>query len=127
MPILEKKKRLKPILKDTVSRLFLFKTKPEIFGKGKRTKKCYKSRSCDDTCETNDDVCKNKITKKNILTNKDNKTYYIDYLIDELIRKTDGIDLITKKMNLLSDMDVAVSKDEIVFPDDLFEYQETDL
>ena len=98
-----------------VSRLFLFKTNLKFLVKGKRTKKCYKSRSCDDTCETNDDVCKNKITK-NILTNKDNKTYYIDYLIDELIRKTDGIDLITKKMNLLSDMDVAVSKDEIVFP-----------
>ena len=37
------------------------------------------------------------------------------------------MDLITKKLNMLSEMDVTISKDEIVFPDDLFEYQETDL
>ena len=35
--------------------------------------------------------------------------------------------MITKKINLLSELDVALTKDEILFPDDLFEYQEMDL
>ena len=50
MPIKVKKGKLNKIIGNIVNTLFLFKQKPEIFA-AKKTKKCYKLRTCDEICQ----------------------------------------------------------------------------
>tara|TARA_B100000787_G_scaffold166491_1_gene151809 strand:+ start:1 stop:2859 length:2859 start_codon:yes stop_codon:yes gene_type:complete len=129
--LLRKKKKINSILANILDELFYFGNlteKPDIFLK-KKSKKCWKltDAKCIDECVVKEKKCKNFITKKNILTQEVNKNKYINFLQDILLRTPNGIDLITKRFSILSELDVSSSKDELVFPDDMFDYYSDDL
>ena len=134
VPLKIKKKKLKPILKKIFDNLFYFGVIGELpeFFSIKKTKKCWNlpNTKCKDDCVIKNEKCKNFMTKKNILTQKENKTNYFNLLQDELLRKK-GLELITKKFNILTDLDnvkkIGNSKNILIFSDDMFEYYDNDL
>ena len=82
---------------------------------------------CNEECKKIRTKCKNFITDKNVLTGENNLVKYKTMILKELLKPSTGKEILTKKMNFISELDVKSSKDNLIFPDDMFEVFENEL
>lgn len=133
MPLKRKKARLETMVNEIFREVFEFGDlgkNPDIFkDKSKKTKKCYKLKAdkCDKECKKIRTKCKNFVTDKNVLTGENNLVKYKTMILKELLKPSTGKEILTKKMNFISELDVKSSKDNLIFPDDMFEVFENEL